>query len=47
MSCCNASSCGVAVGWQSIGKILNEAQWCGTPGKDVSVKAGEVEDGSQ
>ena len=47
MSCCNASSCGVAVGWQSIGKILNEAQWCGNPGKDVSVKAGEVEDGSQ
>ena len=29
------------------GEILNEAQWRGTPGKDVSVKAGEVEDGSQ
>ena len=27
-------------------EILNEAQWCGTPGKDVSVKAGEVEDSS-
>lgn len=29
------------------GEELNETQWCGNPGKDVSVKEGEVEDGSQ
>ena len=27
------------------GEELNETQWCGNPGKDVSVKEGEVEDG--
>ena len=36
----------VARQWDGkVWKMLNEVQWCGTPGKDVSVKAGEVEDG--
>ena len=52
VSCSNASSSfGVLVGprWErrEEGEELNETQWCGNPGKDVSVKEGEVEDGSQ